>query len=396
MKKVWGFLVLLASSFATSQTFSHVVIIVQENRTPDNLFSTCNIAGADAVIPPKGSVIGLVDGTDPGHTHTDFVNEAGGSYQTHDYDYVSDPLIQPYCTLGSEYGFANRMYQTNQGPSTPAHDFIFAGSSQLNAGSDLFLSELVGGGCPTNAEATFINSAGVEGDYGTDCLYINSMPTLLTGASLTWRYYTPSEGDIWTAPVQYEELCQSVGKKCSAPNWDSLVVTNPPQVLTDILDGTLATVSWVIPSAANSDHPSLNTGGGPAWVTSIVNAIGESPFYWTNTAILITWDDWGGWYDHVSPLTNDTGFCEQYCYGFRVPLLVISAYTPAMADNDTHDFGSFLHFIENNFDLASLGVADKYADALAEFFVKGPPRTYQPIELTRGFDKDDRGDPDDY
>ncbi len=72
------------------------------------------------------------------------------------------------------------------------------------------------------------------------------------------------------------------------------------QVLTDIANGQLAQVSWVIPDGTHSDHAESNDGSGPSWVASIVNAIGNSP-YWANTAIIITWDDWGGWYDHVAP-----------------------------------------------------------------------------------------------
>lgn len=145
---------------------------------------------------------------------------------------------------------------------------------------------------------------------------------------------------------------------------------NPPDVLDDIANNNLAAVSWVIPSAPYSDHPGYGTGG-PAWVASIVNAIGQSA-YWQSTAVIVLWDDWGGWYDHVPPLQNSTGWCPSYCYGFRVPMLVISAYTPTgYADNNTHDFGSILRFVESNFGLGLIGpgtYADSYSDNLAEFF----------------------------
>ena len=72
-------------------------------------------------------------------------------------------------------------------------------------------------------------------------------------------------------------------------------------VLTDIATGQLAQVTWVMPDGTASDHAVANNGSGPSWVASIVNAIGNSP-YWANTAIIITWDDWGGWYDHVAPV----------------------------------------------------------------------------------------------
>jgi phospholipase C len=124
-------------------------------------------------------------------------------------------------------------------------------------------------------------------------------------------------------------------------------------------------------------------------VASIVNAIGGSSNcdnntgYWGNTAILITWDDWGGWYDHEPPriLPAPQG---GYQYGFRVPLLVVSAYTPAgYIDNARHDFGSILRFIEHNFGIqeGALNFADARAsDNLTGFFrLNGAKRPFQTI-----------------
>ena len=94
----------------------------------------------------------------------------------------------------------------------------------------------------------------------------------------------------------------------------------------------------------SSDHAARNDGSGPAWVASIVNAIGNSA-YWANTAIIITWDDWGGWYDHVAPKVINDGLSwgSGYVYGFRVPLIVVSPYAKAAyISHVTHDFGSIL------------------------------------------------------
>ncbi len=123
--------------------------------------------------------------------------------------------------------------------------------------------------------------------------------------------------------------------------------------------------------AHESDHASINNGSGPSWVASIVNAIGNSS-YWSNTAIIISWDDWGGWYDHVAPpqtLANCTQWGCGYIYGFRVPLIVVSPYAKAAYISHTqHDFGSILRFIEKTFSLPSLGYADAYADDLSDCF----------------------------
>jgi phospholipase C len=100
---------------------------------------------------------------------------------------------------------------------------------------------------------------------------------------------------------------------------------------------------------------------------------------------LITWDDWGGWYDHVPPyrIGQDNGWGTGYTYGLRVPLLVVSADTPAgFVDNANHDFGSVLNFIETNFGLGLIGpgtYADAYADNLGAFFSLTSPRSFLSI-----------------
>jgi phospholipase C len=141
------------------------------------------------------------------------------------------------------------------------------------------------------------------------------------------------------------------------------VILKYTQVLTDITNNQLAQVSWVTPNGLQSDHAQSTDGTGPSWVASVVNSIGNSP-YWSNTAIFITWDDWGGWYDHVPPR-----IINSYEYGFRVPLIVVSPYAKAKyISHNTHDFGSMLKFTEETFGLQSLGYADVAADDFADCF----------------------------
>ena len=128
-------------------------------------------------------------------------------------------------------------------------------------------------------------------------------------------------------------------------------------------------------------------------MAAIVNAIGHSTAcdnntgYWNNTAILITWDDWGGWYDHEPPtiLAPPQG---DYQYGFRVPLVVVSAYTPSgYINNARHDFGSILRFIEHNFGIrqGALNFADARAsnDLTAFFNLNAAPRSFQNISAPK-------------
>ena len=180
----------------------------------------------------------------------------------------------------------------------------------------------------------------------------------------------------------------------------------------------LPSVSWVIPDGNWSDHAGLMSNGnafGPAWVGDIVDAVAgydnngnkltTQCNYWQNTAVLITWDDWGGWYDHVQPfkiLRDTDNNCSVwgcgYVYGFRVPFIFVSAYTPKGFVSGTvsgtgntcsdpahcYDFGSILQFIELNFGLKNISgqnnqYADVFAKALDPTFYNHAFRQFQPI-----------------
>ncbi len=156
-------------------------------------------------------------------------------------------------------------------------------------------------GCiaPLTTLVTMIDAAGSETAQPPQypCFEHPTLTDLLDTQGLTWRYYAPSPGSIWTGPDAIEHICQQQTINgvltCKGPIWTANVIIPQTQVLTDIANGQLAQVSWVIPNGMSSDHALANDGSGPAWVASIVNAIGNSA-YWANTAIIITWDDWGG------------------------------------------------------------------------------------------------------
>jgi len=135
-------------------------------------------------------------------------------------------------------------------------------------------------------------------------------------------------------------------------------------------------VSFVTPSGLESDHSGRNNGTGPSWVASIVNAIGTNSSYWNNTAIIVTWDYWGGGYDHVPPKIFNS-----YELGFRVPMIVISPYAkPNYVSHVHYEFGSILKFIEETFGLPSLNTTDKRATDLSDCFsFTTTPRAFKPI-----------------
>jgi len=386
-----------------SQKIQHVVVIFQENRTPDNLFH--GLAGADIANEGVNSTgqtipltpIPLANDYDLSHAHAAFVKMYdGGKMDGADkvgvscaktatdcppanpqFKYVNPSDVAPYFQLAEQYTFGDRMFQSNQGPSFPAHQFIISGTSAPAATSDLFAAEnpvlsQSGSEAGCNAAAgsyvLLIDPSGEESSKQFPCFEHPTVVDLLDSMTISWRYYTPSLGSIWTAPNAIQHLR-------SGPDWSNNVVSSATQVLTDIADNQLPRVSWVIPSGQASDHALSNDGSGPSWVASIVNAIGNSS-YWSTTAIFITWDDWGGWYDHVAPPIYDS-----YEYGFRVPLIVVSPYAKrSYVSHVTHDFGSILKFIEEDFKLSSLGYADARADDLLDCFdLSQSPIPFQPV-----------------
>jgi phospholipase C len=149
------------------------------------------------------------------------------------------------------------------------------------------------------------------------------------------------------------------------------------------------------PAGQYSDHP-INSGQGSSWVASIVNAIGnntncdDGTGYWKDTVIFITWDDWGGWYDHVRPIFQKGVNQNDYQLGFRVPLLVVSAYSTKVGyiSNLEYDFGSILKAVEGIFNLGSLGFADARAvNDMHDFFnFHQPPTIYKTIPAPLGQD----------
>jgi len=433
-------LLALASVAALAQrvTFKHVVVVFQENRTPDNLFgSNPNFeSGVDIAtfgINSKGTKIPLTAAPlaycyDLSHTHRAFglqydngkmdgadlvyVNKSPGCAvpENPQFKFVdnSDGTVQPYFDIAKQYGFANRMFQTNQGPSFPAHQFIISGTSAPDTNSPLFAAENMklkeAAGCiaPPDQAVRVIDRKGSETSNPPiyPCFEHPTLTDELNKAGVTWKYYTPTAGSIWTGPNAIRHMCvpkEQNGKlECTGDDWVNHVVMPPSKFLSDVQNCNLPAVSWVIPNAPQSDHARSADGSGPAWVAAIVNAIGNNrcrktgEAYWKDTAIFITWDDWGGWYDHVPPyrVRQRNGWGGGYIYGFRVPMLVVSAYTPAgYVNNANHDFGSILKFIEKNFSaqgqsLSLIGpgtYADAYANNLALFFSLTSPRPFHPI-----------------
>jgi phospholipase C len=138
---------------------------------------------------------------------------------------------------------------------------------------------------------------------------------------------------------------------------------NRAQLFTDLKTGAFPQVSWVIPSFPISEHAPANITTGMNWVKLVINSIMDS-HYWNSTAIILTWDDYGGFYDHVPPPQID-----KYGLGFRMPTLIISPYTKSgYIDHTQYQFESMLKFIEWRFNLQPLTERDLHANNLITAF----------------------------
>ena len=447
-----------APASAAPSHFDHIVLMVQENRTPDNLFYAlcsqrpCSTRSGSGTYDIKldhwldknskrGSIhprpLPLTTLYSPEHSHAAFLAlcdydavtraclmDGAGDVRCKDcppnssFTYVdnSNGIIDPYLFLAENYGWANYMFQTNQGPSFPAHQFLFGGTSAPNSRDDhkgTFAAENVkedstANGCiaPAGSAVALINAKGVEFKSVYPCFEHETLGDLLDRARVSWRYYTPGAGSLWTAPDAIRHICRPGADPtvCTGAIWRAHVALHPTDVLGDIKNCQLPGLSWVIPSGQYSDHADSNNGGGPLWVATVIDAIGRSSCknsdgtsYWNSTAIVVTWDDFGGFYDHEPPtfLPYPEG---GYQYGFRVPLLFVSAYTPVgYISNVRQDFGSIVRFVEFNFGipLGSLTFADARTTAsLSEFYnLSATPRPFQSIAVTTPSRSFDGGDP---
>ena len=386
---------------SSSTPITHIVIIVQENRTPDYLFQGIPHADiATTALDSEGQTVSLqpvslAAGYDLSHRNAAFITDYDGglmdgfdrnlppSEYLRPYGYAPRKEVSPYHQMARQYVLADRMFQTNQSGSFPSHQYLVSGTSSAQPAStddvdsnglnkkNQSQNEPVGCDAPQNAIVNTIDPVtGYAGPTPFPCFDRPALSDLLDAAGVSWRYYQHNLGPgLWHAYDAIQHVRYG-------PDYAN-VVTPSRTILTDAATGNLAAVSWVMPpSNPYSDHSGDGSAKGPSWVAAVVNAIGTSQ-YWNSTAILIVWDDWGGWYDHVPPPQFN-----HYELGFRVPLLVISPYAKkAHVSHVQYEFGSLLKFAETTFGLGSLGTTDVRANNLTDAFnYNRPPRAFTPIK----------------
>lgn len=380
----------------------HVVIVVQENRSVDDLFQFLPGANTQSHgLNSQGQTVQLqaeelAAPYDLSHTHSAFLIEyANGAMNGFDlelckgtcptnaaYAYVPQSQVGPYYTLAESYAFADNFFETDQGPSFPSHQYLVSGTSTV---SDTSSNKASNNGITPNGQTTggcdapLGSLVAVITPQGTEPISLRTFPCFqrqslmneMDAAGISWKYYQAKPGaGLWNAVDAISSIWSNPAEMAAN------VITPPSQVLSDVSNGQLADVTWVTPTQLASDHPRVTDGSGPSWVASVVNAIGNSR-YWNNTAIFIVWDDWGGLYDHVTPTIYNS-----FELSFRVPLIVVSPYAKSgFISHAQHEFGSILKFTEETFGLPSLNTTDARADDLSDCFDFSKPKKFKQIPV---------------
>jgi len=401
-----------------SHYISHVVVVIQENRSFDDFFAT--FPGADGATQgrmktPSGSIlvnlhrVPLAEPCDFSHSYGDYVHDYDGGAMdgfnleyggpnclgqsgAAPYQYVDPSQIAPYWDIAQQYVLADHMFTTQGSGSFTGHQALIAGGTTINPEKTKTLVDYPSAmpwGCdapPKTVTSMLVAESTIHGPVlkyryrggPFPCLGYRTMRDLLDAKGISWKYYSPPEpvgtGAFWNAFDAIEAVRRG-------PQW-STNIASPTTFFIDVDERTLPAVSWIVPTQPDSDHPGKHAVAGPSWVASIVNAIGEST-YWQNTAVIVVWDDWGGFYDHVPP-----PFFDRWGgLGFRVPMLVVSPYAlrgsgvhGGYVSHTQYEFGSILKFIEHVWSLGSLHKTDERATSIIDCFdFSQAPRKFNAI-----------------
>ncbi|HYL27455.1 MAG TPA: alkaline phosphatase family protein [Candidatus Nitrosotalea sp.] len=386
----------------------HVIVIVQENRTFDNLFASSVLAGGAPYPGADTSQSASVDNetvhlkpvpleypADPSHTHlallgewnrgrmdgfgTDRVRSVFGLARpgpNFPYAYVPDSQTSIYHLLAARYALADENFAPRLVPTFPSHYTLATAQSRIagNPNSEVW-------GCDAKPGSTApIFGAGEQvimpGVF--PCFDQPTIADLLDAGRVSWRYYTGPQNDFSDPAVGIYEAFRKIRY---GPQWHRNISTPSTAILSDIRNCRLAQVSFAMPSAVDSDHAGTLSAAGPGWVGSIYLALAQSRRaapqcnYYKDTAMIVTWDDSGGWYDHVAPPPGPDGTT----WGFRLPLIVLSAWARSNYDaahphatpfvsHRRRESTAIVKFIEKNWSLGNLGQRDVTDDDLSDMF----------------------------
>lgn len=314
----------------------HVVIIFKENHTFDNYFGAFPGADGDTTLvrapdPPA---------SDHPHNRKAWLRRAGGAV----HQGYGEADIPEYWAFARQFTLCDRYFTDIAGPSTPNHLMVIAADSPL---IDNYHSH-----DPTQPVPPYD---------------LPSLPANLDHAGLSWRNYGGFAFNLITSLR-------------GSPNH-----VTADQFATDAAAGKLPAVSWVFGASGMDEHPVNSVAAGAKWTAQQVAAIVQGGL-WSSTAIFVTWDDWGGWSDHVDPPPSLEPWSDGYQFrlGNRVPCLVISPYARSgYISRVQHSHVSLVRFVEDTFGLPSINRRDAAADGMADCFdftrtPAGPPSAVGP------------------
>jgi phospholipase C len=381
----------------------HIVFIVKENRTFDHLFGrfpgadgatsgmTCD--GERVPLRPAGDRVpeidhGFVEGLVAiNGGRMDCFDHLGGGEDLDSYLTYDREGIPNYWALAEHFTLADRFFSSIYGPTGVEHMWVIA--SQSDRFVDMERRGQYGTGeprerCLDPAERAYSFKVLTEAEeaeafrleeipaivpltsrYWTErwpCSDIEILPDLLEERDISWKYYQGGHSQM--------KVMDGIKHVRFGPMWEKVV--DNEEFLPDLENAALPQVSWLIPPDGLNDHPrggKASMCAGENWTVEILNALQQSP-YWEETAVVLTWDDFGGFYDHVAPPHVDL-----YGLGPRVPAIIISPWAkPGYIDGRTYEFSSVLKFIETVFALPSLTERDRRAsDMLGAFdFLQRP------------------------
>ncbi len=377
------------SKFVTSEApppgaaaIQHFVFIIKENHSFDNYFG--QFPGALGTTKGKladGTVVTLqpmpdVSSHGLGHTTRntltgidngkmdgfDLLDEGNTNGDLLSYRQFSSTDIPNYWYYAQHFTLSDQMFTSYHGPSLPNHLYTVGATSNgvLDLPIDLLAPEnnAPSSGCDATPSTT-VRTLDADGnlDAAFPCFDFQTLADELQSAGISWKYYAPGKGE---AGYVFSVL-DAVNHIRNSDLWAEDVVPDA-QFAEDALAGNLPAVSWVVTGKAD-EHPPNSTCVGENWSIQQINSVMQGPD-WDSTAIILVWDDFGGFYDHYPPPQVD-GFG----FGPRVPMIVISPYSAAGKVIHTQfEFSSILKTIESRFGLSPLTQRDTAAKTVWGMF----------------------------
>ncbi len=385
-----------AVPLSTKWPIKHVVFVVKENRSFDNLFG--RFPGANGVRTglDNGRRVPLRDGVMriPArlpHHYADAVADYDGGRmdgfgQTpiarhYAYTQMRPDQIPNYWHWAKNFVLSDNFFASAMGPSFPNHLYTIAGQSGGVHDTPDDVAPVGGAakswGCdaPRSEHVTVTDGDGDDDVRIPPCFDMRTEGDLLSRRGISWRAYAATadqSGYIWSAFGAVRHIRDTSAWKQHIRPVDTFVA--------DARKGDLPAVSWVTPTYEVSDHPDAGASlcRGENWSTRIIDALMLGPD-WPTTAVFLSWDEWGGFYDHVKPPKVDA-----FGMGFRVPLMVISPYArTGHVDHRLGEFASVLRFVDENWGITQrLTNRDERANDLSyDFDFTRSPRLPDPLPL---------------